>query len=188
MSAVVKEFFHNPCVLGFDPAGPEMYEKDEFGISLTDVWEDELARFLWCSIKSRHLTSQYFRRTCLANAAALRADPPSSETDFKYLLRGDSFTGLSGHAYDAGYYAQAYPYVLALLHGADAPRLIYIYHHPQPSIPDAGPRESESQDGDTTDSQTAKVCDYCGGTGEVPESSTRYMACPKCCGARGETR
>lgn len=23
-------------------------------------------------------------------------------------------------------------------------------------------------------------CDYCSGTGEVPESSTRYMTCPKC--------
>lgn len=23
-------------------------------------------------------------------------------------------------------------------------------------------------------------CEYCGGTGEVPESSTRYMPCPKC--------
>lgn len=28
-------------------------------------------------------------------------------------------------------------------------------------------------------------CDYCSGTGEVPESSTRYMKCPKC-GGTGE--
>ena len=28
-------------------------------------------------------------------------------------------------------------------------------------------------------------CDYCAGAGEVPESSTRYMTCPKCKG-RGE--
>lgn len=25
-------------------------------------------------------------------------------------------------------------------------------------------------------------CGYCGGTGEVPESSTRYMPCPVCQG------
>lgn len=27
-----------------------------------------------------------------------------------------------------------------------------------------------------------RECDYCHGTGEVPESSIRYMACPKCKG------
>jgi hypothetical protein len=29
-------------------------------------------------------------------------------------------------------------------------------------------------------SAKSEECGYCGGTGEVAESSTRYMACPRC--------
>src|SRR5438552_15830229 len=31
------------------------------------------------------------------------------------------------------------------------------------------------------------VCNYCGGTGEVPESSTKYMPCPKCSKNRADS-
>lgn len=64
----------NPVRIGFDPTDGGIDDAaHEGGVSLRDIFADDLARTYWLAIKSTHLTNQHFRADCTNVARLCRA-------------------------------------------------------------------------------------------------------------------
>jgi len=105
-----RPYFHDPAPLGFDPLNLIQDETEE-GVTISDVWKDPLARTLWLAMKARHLTSQYFRKACIQQAAGLRKNPPKTVNEL-YISTGDYALG-GGTSYY--FRVQLYPYIVRIL-------------------------------------------------------------------------
>jgi hypothetical protein len=80
----------NPVPLGFRVAEVPWTEEATVydqgrpplkAIPLREIFADDLERALWLAIKSRHVTSQYFRHQIREAAASIRAERPTNASD-----------------------------------------------------------------------------------------------------------
>ena len=109
-------YFHNPCPLAFDPVGKSMDTLDG-GVSLHQVWADDVARTCWLAVKARHLTDQYFRECCLANARDIRTRKPDSPQSLAMIFHGPP------SCREMAFFEQLFPYIVAAIQG-DAPNML----------------------------------------------------------------
>jgi hypothetical protein len=103
-------YFYNPVPIGFYlDALDDTSDPPEEGVTLREVWCDPMARTFWLAIKSRHITSQYFRRWCLDAAGFARRSPPAAWMALQGTLWSVCGTSSSEVA------RQLWPYIVRIL-------------------------------------------------------------------------
>lgn len=77
---------------------------------MCEVITDDLAWAIWLLWRPCHITSQYFNRTCIANANRIRERNPQGMNEWRDCIRGIDFP----HEDVDEWISQAYPFLIGI--------------------------------------------------------------------------